>query len=73
MQVLLAKLQEHDITLESIAETSVLPSGTPSGVSDSGFGDSVVVNSCEQHEKARNKKFSSLFSQVRIHSIQIFG
>ncbi|CAB4029032.1 STE20-related kinase adapter alpha isoform X3, partial [Paramuricea clavata] len=62
-QVLLAKLQENDITLESFPETSVSPSGTSSGVSDSGFGDSIGVNSCEQHEKARNKKFSSLFCQ----------
>lgn len=64
MQVLLAKLQENDITLESIPKTSISLSGTSSGVSDSGFADSIGVNSCKQHGKAKNKKFSSLFCQV---------
>ena len=62
-QVLMAKLQESDITLESFAETSVSPSGTSSRVSDSGLGESIGVSNCEQHGKVRNKKFSSLFCQ----------
>ena len=62
--MLLAKLQENDITLESFPDTSISPSTTSSGVSDSGLGDSIGVNNCEQYEKARNKKFSSLFCQV---------
>ncbi|XP_028416622.1 STE20-related kinase adapter protein alpha-like isoform X2 [Dendronephthya gigantea] len=64
-QVLLAKLQESDITLQSFSETSLSPCVTSSGVSDSGFGDGIAVSSIEQQGqgKARNKKFSSFFCQ----------
>ena len=64
LQVLLAKLQENDMTLEAFPETNNLQGETPSGVSDSGFGDSIGVNSFEKHLKAKSKKFSSSFSQV---------
>ena len=66
----MAKLQENDITLESFAETSVSPSGTSSRVSDSGLGESIGVDNCEQRGKAKNKRFSSLFCQV-MHSNQL--